>query len=449
VPIFGRRKLQHMINELGPYLTRSKAVDLLKRIENKDPDQALPAEYELALAWAVSKIADIEIDRSCGSRTPDIFSRNLLKSGPLVAEVAALSDDPFSGESLMRRAANIINSVAERIVKEAPQHLHFEFLEENGYLPADRHSNGLTRYFRRRCITRKFRADELLEQTRRGWLQSMPQTQPFRWRTDEIDVVITWKDRVHPMTNTFSSMPSVTYDVRNNPLYERLKAKARQLQDVEQGVLKAILLGDAGCRLLRDVRPIGRGRDVSGEQIIRHFLDRNPIDLVAVFVPKRANENALWQHDNPRRWFVYVYSNSISDECEVEGIKAMASVLPSPYLHGYQARSWHQQRMCDPQGRGQYLPAKWTGGRGIMKVHISARGLQEYMAGRLTAEQLQHLIIGEHNPFENALRNGRTIKAVTFEPKGTARDDDYLIFEFDDDPAAKALELPSGLSGAA
>jgi hypothetical protein len=446
MPIFGRRKLQHMFNELGPYLTRSKATDLLKRLENEDPDQAIPAEYELALAWAVSKVADLEIDRPCGSRTPDIYSRNLVRSAAIVAEVAALSDDPFSGESLMRRAANIINSVAARIVKEAPQHLHYEFLEDSGFLPADRHSNGFTRYFRRRCITRKFQADEGLERALCEWLKSAPPTEPLRWCTCEIHVMITWKDWVHPMTNTFSSMPSVTYDVRNNALYERLKAKARQLEGVENGVLRAIFLGDAGCRLLRELRPISRGREVTGEQIIRAFLARNAVDLVVIFVPKRANEHALWQHDNPRMWFVYAYSNSISDEAEIEGIKSIRDALPSPYLHGYQARSWHQQRMFHPQEKGHYLPAKWTGGRGKMKVHISARGLQEFMAGRLTAEQLKHFIVGDHNPFETALRNGRTIKGVTFESKGIERDDDYLVFEFEEDPAAKALELPSNLT---
>jgi len=81
-----------------------------------------------------------------------------------------------------------------------------------------------------------------------------------------------------------------------------------------------------------------------------------------------------------------------------------------------------------------------------MKVHISARGLQEYMAGRLTAGQLKPFIVGDHNPFEGALRKGKTIKAVTFQAKGIDQDDDYLIFEFEDDPAARPLELPSNLA---
>jgi hypothetical protein len=51
MPIFRRRQIQQMLNELGPWLTKSKAVDLLKRLEHRSPDQAIPAEFELALSW--------------------------------------------------------------------------------------------------------------------------------------------------------------------------------------------------------------------------------------------------------------------------------------------------------------------------------------------------------------------------------------------------------------
>lgn len=212
-----------MFDELGPHITRAKAVDLQKRLENEDADQAIPAEYELALAWGVSKVAQLEIDRPFGSRTPDIYSPDLLEIAPVVAEVAALSDDPFSGESLMRRAANIINAVATRVVKEAPEHLHYQFLEESGYLPADRYSNGVSRYFRRRRVTKKFQADDALEGALRQWLRCTRPTEALRWSTDEIGVEITWRDWVHPQGNTGSSMPSVTCDAMPCTTRSRIK----------------------------------------------------------------------------------------------------------------------------------------------------------------------------------------------------------------------------------
>ena len=37
MPIFGRRQLQRMLDELGPWLERGKAKDLLNRLENEKP----------------------------------------------------------------------------------------------------------------------------------------------------------------------------------------------------------------------------------------------------------------------------------------------------------------------------------------------------------------------------------------------------------------------------
>jgi hypothetical protein len=119
--------------------------------------------------------------------------------------------------------------------------------------------------------------------------------------------------------------------------------------------------------------------------------------------------------------------------------------LPAPYLTGYEAHSWHQQGMFSPQGRGHYLPTSMSIGRKSMTIKISARALHELMAGKLTSEQFKHWTVGENNPFKLQLGEGRTISNVRFEGKNVAADDDYLIFEFRDDPAAAPLCLPDRL----
>jgi len=80
-----------------------------------------------------------------------------------------------------------------------------------------------------------------------------------------------------------------------------------------------------------------------------------------------------------------------------------------------------------------------------MTVTISARALQELMAGRLTAEQFQNWTLGRFNPFEQNLARGWTIASVSFESKNVEEDDDYLTFTFKDDPAAAPLRLPNQL----
>lgn len=430
-----------MLDELGPWLSAGKAKDLRGRIESPDPDQSLPAEYELALSWAVGKVAHLEIDRLAGTRRPDIYSTDFLPVGPVAVEVTAMSDDPLTRKPLMRRAANMINECAAKLSRNAGRHLYYTFMEVSGHLPANRHSNGFTRYFRRPSITPHFKVTPELNQQLKAWLLSEPAKHPLRYTDDEIDVVIQWQDHVFPTANTFCSMPGVTYDVRENPLYNLLKSKARQLRDVPTGTLRAIFLGDAGSSLLRDIRPISARREVSGEQIISRFLQRNEVDLVAVFVPRRASENAMWNYNNPRLWHTFAYTRTISDEAALQGLSELRNQLPAPYLHGYQARSWHKQGATNPQARGHYLGAKWTSGMGKAKVQISARGLQEFLAGRITADQLRHMVVGEHNPFEINLRQGKTIAGAAFQ-KEPGKDDDYVIFEFDDDPAARRLQMP-------
>jgi hypothetical protein len=446
MPIFGRRQLQLMLNDLGPWLVRGKAKDLLNRLENREPDQALPAEYELALTWAVSRVATLEIDKRMGERTPDIYSSDLLANCPVAADVAAVSDVSLSGDALMRRAANIINLACDEILKSASEHLHYSFQERSGYFAT---TKGRRRFARDRQITNAFQMDTLLRAALKDWLRGGRPTEPLRWRSEHIDVVISWRDYVHPLTNTFSSMPSLAYDLRKNPLYKVLKSKARQLKEVPVGVRRAIFLGDAGCRLLSDInRADSVNQTFSGQQIINTFLaDGNSVDFVLVFSSKRAKERSLDTFKNPRIWYVYVFEQQRS-RMQTEDLNRffmLRDSLPAPYLTGYEAHSWHQQGMFSPQGRGHYLPTSMSIGRKSMTIKISARALHELMAGKLTSEQFKHWTVGENNPFKLQLGEGRTISNVRFEGKNVAADDDYLIFEFRDDPAAAPLCLPDRL----
>lgn len=58
MPIFTRRRLQAMLNDLAPRLDEAKGKDLLRRLENKRVEQALPAEMELALLWGLLQLGD-------------------------------------------------------------------------------------------------------------------------------------------------------------------------------------------------------------------------------------------------------------------------------------------------------------------------------------------------------------------------------------------------------
>ena len=158
---------------------------------------------------------------------------------------------------------------------------------------------------------------------------------------------------------------------------------------------------------------------------------------------KRAKDGSLDSSKNPRIWYLYLFEQKKSpNKLDLSRLTHLRDLLPAPYLSGYEARSWHEQGMFSPQARGQYLPTSMSIGRQSMTVRISARALQELMAGRLTAEEFENWTAGRPNPFEQHLALGWTISSVSFEPKNADADDDYLTFTFKNDPAATSLRLP-------
>jgi hypothetical protein len=447
MPIFGRRQLQRMLNELGPWLARAKkgtARGLLTRLEHDDPDQSIPAEYELALTWGVSQLASLEIEKWIGTGRPDIYSENFLPDASLVADVKAISDVALSDEGIMMDARKIINKCCNSILRGAEAHLHYTFMEESGYLPADRSDRAHNRYFRRRKVVRPFEVNSAFGAALCNWLSAGPPKEKLHWLGKDIDVVIEWRPYVHPLGSVFSTMPSLAYDLKKNYLYSELEEKRRKLAGAAVGVRRAIFLGDAGCSLLRNLSQHSLNT-VSGLQIIQSFLaePENTVDFVVVFSPKRTHENSHFGSNDPRIWrFDVFHHRAEPPEAEFNRFRILAETLPAPYLDGYQARSWHQQGMSDPKTHWDYLPLEWSEGPRHATVKLSARALQELIGGRINKEQFEHLATGKPNFFALQLEQGRTISAVRFEPKGVDEDDDYVVFEFSDDPAARELRLP-------
>jgi len=76
-----------------------------------------------------------------------------------------------------------------------------------------------------------------------------------------------------------------------------------------------------------------------------------------------------------------------------------------------------------------------------MAIALSARALQEFLAGRLTRDQFADAAFGDMNPFELALKNGHSIHDVSLECGGVDRDDDFIVFQYARDPNSSPLTV--------
>lgn len=439
MPIFSRRRLKSMLLDASAYMDEVKVCDLASRLEDKSTKAALAAEAELAILWAAGRVAHLEVEPHPGgsSRRPDAYSRNLFPSGRAYIEVRALSDDSFSGREAMERTANIICAMADRVRKKAGSHLYFEF---------DQHSYWEKSKFRRvRCVDPDFKLSGEMEGALTAWLRTggPPSPAGFAYSEGKTKVLIQWRDAVHSEGRTFCRMPSVAYDLEDNPIYKALKKKSRQIKNDENDAIGCVFLFDAGCNILRNLTSHSL-QEIDGATIIQHTMRKHSIDVVCVFSSDRPNIHNFMSLDrNKIRWKVSCFDKRQGlDKDEYAGIEKLATQLPAPRYEGYQARSLHRQEAFDPQARGQYIGCSvTTRNGGPMTIKISSRLLQEYLAGRIDRDSFKRWTFPTTaNLFELELSRGHVIKSVGLESGGLDEDDDKIVFELNADWSALSLK---------
>jgi len=439
MPIFARRRLRAMLDDLSAHIDSAKAKDLLSRLEHRDTDLALAAEAELSMLWAISRVAQltVEPDLSGSPRRPDAFSDDLFKSAGAVIEVRALSDHSFSGKQAMDRTANIIANFADQRRKGAGQHLRFEFMERSYWTK---------RFHRERCVDPDFELTPCIKRHLREWITptNWPKPNHIRITEGKTNVVVSWVERTSLHFRVFCTMPSVAYDLEDNPIYKALKKKARQVKGAKTGTLRCVFLVDAGCHLLRWLGTSSAPCEIGGEAIISHALQKLSIDAICVFSPHRGSPLS---HPSLSHllWKVSCFDRRAGvPNGEHDQLKALAARLPRPRFEGYQARDIHRQDGFNPKRRGWYLGTNITTRQaGKMTIKISSRLIQEYLAGRMDATAFQnHAFNNDRNLFEAELKRGRTIQGVCLESGGLDEDDDHIVFDLDFDWSATPLDSP-------
>lgn len=417
-----------MLTELSSFLDFAKFEDIKARLAHTDTKTALAAEGELSILWAISRVAHFEAEPALpDGHRPDALSNDLFRSGPAVIEIRALSDESFSGREAMDRTANIVAAYADRLRKGAGKHLYFEFGERSYWNK---------RYHRERCVDPAFRLTPAIEEQLKTWITAAnwPSPPSIRIIDGTTDVVITWKERTVRPFRTFCGMPPVAYDLEDNPIYKALKKKTKQVRRAPAGTLRCVMLVDAGCDLLRRLRPMSAVHEIGGEAIIRHAIAKLSIDAVIVFSPLRQRQ-LVFGGRSDLVWNVSCFDGreTIPDG-EYDRLKNLAAQLPRPHLEGYQARDLHKQGGFAPDNRNWHLQTKTITGGGKMTIKLSAGLLHEYLAGKIDADRFTEDAFGKmHNLFAAELMRGNAIQNIKFESGGMDEDDDYVVIVLDVD----------------
>lgn len=437
-----------MLDDLAPWLGE-KGSDILGRLNNKkDVAQALPAEMELALIWAASKLGPIQIEPELDNRKrPDVVTASLKPGRQTAIEITSVTDNAISGEDAMDAIARQISDVANTARKGTGSYLYFRFAEESGY--------DLGRYFRRRLAPAGFTLPEHMARKVKDWIRSGRSRERrlhLRGEGLEVEVEHTTNKQIR-YHNTWSTMPPEAHSLERNPLYEAMDRKLEKFKTAPSETLRMLFLADVGNTLMRRVGRIGEidptNRYVSGQEIIAHFVRKRSqyIDAIVTFSPFKEHSPFTGldaEGRSPRRWIVAYFGSTALPE-PPERLTELVTFLPEPHYEGYQARSLFRQGAFSPKGRGQYLGMTIiTDGKGIHRIELPARMLLDLLAGRLSEERFRKLLggaSGNENIFKHWLDMGMTISGAEMAPRDKDEDDDHLILYFTDDPAARPFAL--------
>lgn len=113
MPIFAYRSVRRMLDELAPCLSADRIRELEGNLRSQNA-QTVPAEWEIAVGYALSKVGKIIDPGIHRSGNPDFIFVPRGGSQQIIVEVTALSDKSADDENPVQRFTNRLLDVAAR-----------------------------------------------------------------------------------------------------------------------------------------------------------------------------------------------------------------------------------------------------------------------------------------------------------------------------------------------
>lgn len=432
MPIFSRRRIQSMLSDLSRDL---KSSHFIGRLNDKRYENAIPAEAELGLVWAVSKLGEFEPEPDWFSdrgRKPEGISDFIVPNHQTVFDVKAISDRIVPGNIGMKKISRKFMEEANKIKRRSGNSLDFFFWENQDYRVAKKHRTILAPPL--------YNPSNDATETLKLFLESMPEKGEYiDIHEPGLSVRISWNPDAHPKFNHRSSIVNEIFDIDDNHIVNALKEKASQLRSENFEGLRGVLLADIGCETLRrfdGIDPLGRSQ--SGRKIITHYLDNcgEKLDFVCVFSPQSERD----MYSRSKHYWTVSLCTRRGLDLETDGLEKLAAHLPIPRFEGYALEELHEQNLFGPQSQGWYLACDMSIKNHELTIKFSARALHEFLAGRINEEQFKARAVRSEGAFEYQLKTGNTIKSTEIVPGGIDEDDDYIQLHFEKDPAASPFE---------
>lgn len=429
--IFSRRILQAILDENGKTLALRQCQEHLDRLNGKDADQRLSVEWEIAVLYGAGKLVHVEFEPPMPTgKKPDM--RLTLADQEVLAEITCVSD---KGLNEANPTDYLCSELFRRLRRLQLSPNRFRIQVGGNY--TELWLGGDAKATLKLPHRSKFASDIFGEQFRDfiKSIQKFPeQATSMAISTPGIDVKFEYNPGQEFFGSTHLSY-TVCHLLENNPLFNRLKRKAEQLQQANYKGTVGVIVCDGGCALLSDAGR--RGMNYGCSNVVKHFFRCYPkIGFVQVITIKGDQ----WTTSRPKRYEVVSaqYLNTADNRLLLNELARINEKLPNPETTPFAAHHQHY-RHC-----GRSFVGGWEF-NGHMK--ISVRMLQELLAGRITSAEFLEAhgdfrLGNGPNIFELRLRSGQLINDAKI-VSGDAKDDDWIDFAFgESDPAISPFSNP-------
>ena len=429
-----------MIDENAEFVRRDILVQQKNKL-NKNNFQSLDTEWEVAVLNAFRKLGVVQHEPNLGGpRTPDVFFTSFSdESLTFVADVRCVSDDRFEKHTPVK-AFEI--ELQERIRKAGiPGGFHVSL---GGRMVDGRPSIGLPKRveFHGRIFNHAFK--RFLKEV----AADLETQRSFEIADEEVQVKLVYDPAKRGYFSSNFPQYNLVRTKDNNPVFNALKEKPKQLKNTGYEGIKGIILCNGGTDMFSNTPYSSWQKFYTAEEAAWDFLRQNSsIDFVillsAEWTKKRNSlDDGPWR-DIHATLLLSDFNERVIPGPILETLINLKSQFPEPTNTSSGARETIRKGF-DPT---EFQPL--TGGMVSGKhISISANGVLALLAGYITPEQFwkklgyKPPIPGEepNNMFARRIQNHERIARITVMDRSS--DDSDLIFEFEHEPGTSPFRVP-------
>lgn len=440
--IFSRRTVQRMLDENAQFLSKKQLDQQVARLNAKG-FQPLDTEWEIAVLSALSKLGkvDHELPMDGTARLDLLFTAD--DGSDFLADITSVSDEGFEERTPVKAFEVELQKRLERAGV-----LYNGWLLSIGTHPTKFGEPTIPAIpprneFPKEIFNTKFK--EFL----RAVEERPHESSTYSVRTAKTAISLTYDPNGKYFT-THGPSYAVAMKKNQNPIFNALRLKAKQLKKVSFPGPKGIVLCDGGTDMVHSRPNSSFDFNFNALDATKDFLRQNQsIDFVLLV-------SSVWMEDGhrspegpTRRVKVTIVPNKNFARVP-ESIRALLAQLDSCFPEPENTPSGARETIRHGYNPKELRPLAGGWSVSYNEIRISASAVLGFLAGAVTQEELFSALgfkpqsgkpAAIRNPFESMLSRKMQLQEIRIEE--TAHDDGYLVFRFEgQDPALSAFTNP-------